>query len=611
MNRGDAEATAEGRGQGNGTDPCAALYQAGRSNLRDGRRLDALRCGQQALAIDPLHADSLQLMGLIALQAQQHDHAVEWLSRAILQDAKPEYFAALGFTLRLAGRLDDALAVFDKAVQLRPDDPELWKQLGGALVRLNRPAEALATYQHVLKLDPGHCDAAYASGLLFLQMERFEEALAQFNLCSELQPNHTATLFQRARTLRALKRYLECLADYQRLHALSPNDPTICNNIGDAMLGLDRYQEGLEWFEEALKRRSDFVEVVVNKAFALWHMHRFDEAMAAYGEAKMLDPNDAGSAWQLAHLQLLSGDFERGWAAREARWMVLDFSPEYPKFSQPKWLGEEDVRDKTVLLCADEGLGDIMQFARYVPLLAARGANIVLVVQDALRPLLAGLPAVSQSLPFGAKAFPPFDFHCPITSLPLAFGTTLETIPPSSYLPALPAGRVRAWDARLGAHDRLRVGLVWSGNPKQANDRNRSMPFATLAPLFDLDATFVSLQKEVRPQDATLLRSRTDIIDLTADLTDFVETAALIQNLDLVISVCTSVAHLAGTLGRPTWVMLPYVGDWRWLIGRDDSPWYPTVRLFRQDDTRNFAPVVARVRTELIARIAAFTAASG
>jgi Flp pilus assembly protein TadD len=383
-------------------------------------------------------------MGLIALQALRHDHAVEWLSRAIRQHAKPAYLAALGFTLKQVGRLDDALAVFDKAVKLKPDDPELWKQLGGALAALNRVADALATYQHVLRLDPRHWEAAYASGLLLVQMERFEEALAQFNLCSDLQPNHPLGLFQRARTLRALKRYRECLADYQRLHALSADDPTICNNIGDAMLWLDRYEDGLEWFDEALRLRPDFVEVVVNKAFALWQIHRFDDAMAAYAQAKMLDPNDAGSAWQLAHLELLSGDFDRGWAGREARWMVLDFSPEYPRFSQPKWLGQKDIRDKTVLLCADEGLGDILQFARYVPLLAARGANIVLVVQDALRPLLAGLPAVSQCLPFGAKAYPPFDFHCPIMSLPLAFGTTLETIPPGSYLPPLPAapGRI-------------------------------------------------------------------------------------------------------------------------------------------------------------------------
>jgi len=182
--------------------------------------------------------------------------------------------------------------------------------------------------------------------------------------------------------------------------------------------------------------------------------------------------------------------------------------------------------------------------------------------------------------------------------LPLAFGTTLETIPPANYLPPLPAERIAQWQSRLGPHDRLWVGLVWSGNPKQGNDRNRSMPFAHLAPLLDLDATFVSLQKDPRPGDAALL-AKSNVVDLTADLTDFAETAALVSCLDVVITVCTGVAHLAATLGRPTWVMLPYLPDWRWLLDRDDSPWYPTVRLFRQDDARDFARVVASVRTEL------------
>jgi hypothetical protein len=193
--------------------------------------------------------------------------------------------------------------------------------------------------------------------------------------------------------------------------------------------------------------------------------------------------------------------------------------------------------------------------------------------------------------------------HCPIMSLPLAFGTRLETIPPSTYLPPLAEERVRVWEDRLRPHSRLRVGLVWSGNPKQANDRNRSMPLSTLASLFDVDATFVSLQKDVRPDDAALLRERTEIVDLSAHLTDFVETAALVCCLDLVITVCTSVAHLAATLGRPTWVLLPYLPDWRWLLDRDDSPWYPTVRLFRQDETRDYARVIDRVRNEMNAMI--------
>jgi tetratricopeptide (TPR) repeat protein len=608
MNRRDAEAAA----QSADTVPSAtaartplALYEMGLAHLKAGRPLEAQLCGQQALARDPSHADSLQLMGLIAMQTHQYDHAVEWLSRAIRHDARPEYLSALGVTLKQMGRLDEALAVFDKAVQLAPD-AERWRQLAGALVALNHPTEALAAYQKVLDLDPRHVEAAHSSGVLLYQLERFEEALVNFSLCGEWQRDHAPSLFYRARTLRTLKRYDECLKDYLRLHALSPDDPIVCNNIGDALLALDRTREALEWFERALALRPDLVEVLANRGLALYQLHRLEDAIAAYARVSALDPNDAKSAWQLAHLHLQTGNFDAGWTEREARWKVADFSPDYPKFAGPKWLGQEDIGGKTILVCTDEGIGDAVQFARYVPMLAARGANVVLVVQSGLCPLFSGLAGVSACLPFGTRQFPPFDMHCPIMSLPLAFGTTLETIPPASYLPPLPPARLQAWKDRLGAHERLRVGLAWSGNPRQGNDRNRSIRLNRLAPLLDCDATFVSLQKDLKADDKAFLEGHTDIIDLTSGLTDFVETAALIENLDLVITVCTSIAHLAGTLARETWVMLPHVGDWRWLSDRNDSPWYPTVRLFRQDETRNFAGVVARVRKELLAKISAF-----
>jgi len=213
-----------------------------------------------------------------------------------------------------------------------------------------------------------------------------------------------------------------------------------------------------------------------------------------------------------------------------------------------------------------------------------------------------GFPGVSQCLPKnGSEGVPAFDFHCPITSLPLAFRTTLETIPaPTSYLPTPAQDRRQIWEERLGPHDRLRVGLVWSGNPNHKNDRNRSIPLRTLSRILDVDATFVSLQKDARPDDKAILLERPDIVDLTAHLTDFVETAALISCLDLVITVDTSVAHLAGALGRPTWILLPHTPDWRWLLNRDDSPWYPTARLFRQTETRDYANVLDRVRRELL-----------
>jgi hypothetical protein len=346
--------------------------------------------------------------------------------------------------------------------------------------------------------------------------------------------------------------------------------------------------------------------VLLNKGFALFGVHRFKEASETYRRLLAVDPANAKAAWQLAHLKLLTGDYESGWAEREARWRSADFSPDYPKFSQARWLGKDSIEGKTILVHVDEGLGDTLQFARHLPLLAARGARVVLVAQDALCPLLAGVSGVSQCIPFSARSYPPFDMHCSLMSLPLAFGTTVDTIPTANYLPPLPIERIQTWETRLGPHDRLRVGLVWSGNPKQGNDRNRSMPLKTLMPLLDVDATFVSLQKDIRPDDKALLNERADIVDLTADLTDFVKTAALISCLDLVITVCTSVSHLAGTLGRPTWVMLPHLPDWRWLLDRADSPWYPSVRLFRQDEARDYAGVVNAVRAELVAMTFAF-----
>lgn len=275
------------------------------------------------------------------------------------------------------------------------------------------------------------------------------------------------------------------------------------------------------------------------------------------------------------------------------------------KLSQPLWLGDQAIEGKTILVWADEGLGEAIQFVRYVPTLAERGAHVILFVPDPLVPLVSGIEGVSQCVSSSARARLGFDIHCPIGSLPLAFQTRLETIPsPTSYLPLAAPARRQAWEARLGPHIRLRVGLVWSGNPTHKNDHNRSIPLRMLLSLFDLDATFVSLQKDPRPEDHALLRERSDIIDLTEHLADFVDTAALISCLDLVITVDTSVAHLAAALGCRTWIMLPYFPDFRWMLTREDSPGYPTAHSFRQTKTREYSTVLNGVRTELLTLVA-------
>jgi tetratricopeptide (TPR) repeat protein len=606
MNRRERRATArDPQTKPPGANTPAASCEAGLRHVRAGQYLDAQICCEHALAIDPGHAETLHLMGLLSLQSGQFDHAVEWISRALKQDPKAEYLYSLGTALRQQGRLEDALMAFDKAVQFKPDKAELWIGLGRVLGDLKRPADALLSFQHALKLNPRHWDAAQECGAALCVLERAEEALPYFKLCMDLQPNHAATLNNLTRCLLSLKRLDEALVENQRAYAHDSGNADACDNLGIILERLGREEEALIWLDRALALRPNFIDTLNNRALVLSKLHRFDEVVAMYHRVETLDPGNAQAKLGLGLLHLLMGDFEAGWSRHVARFKMSS-SADYPKFSEPMWLGEENIEGKTLLIHVDEGLGDTIQFARYVPLVAARGARIILVVLDAVHPLLSGLPGVWKCLPFSAGALPAFDMHCPLSSLPMVFGTRLDTIPSeTSYLSAPPAGRVKAWRERLGHHDKLRVGLVWSGNPQHGNDHRRSIPLRSFLPILDVDADFVSLQKDPRPADRSVLQERSDVIDLTAHLTDFVETAALIGCLDLVITVDTSVAHLSAALGRPTWILLPYTPDYRWLLDRDDSPWYPTARLFRQGKTRNYENVLVRVRSELEALISA------
>jgi tetratricopeptide (TPR) repeat protein len=607
MSAHDSRAAGQAQQSPNGPDAGtpAALYQAGLRHLRAGRNLDAQLCCQQSLAIDEGHADTLHLMGLLCLDAKQHDHAMEWISRAIRHDPRPEYLTSLGTTLQQQGRREDALKAFDKAVQLRPDVAELWKNLGNVLLDLRRPNDALLSFQHALTLAPGLWHASHQCGHLLYNAERFEEALPHLGLCLDQQPDHIATLQLRALSLRGLKRFEEALADNERAYAIAPNDADTCNNIGDALHSLDRHEEALPWFDRAIALRPDFISAINNKAFLLGQMHRFDEAFAIYRGLQQSGTNTPATDWNLSLLQMMTGDFEAGWRGREARWKAGVLAVTYPEFEQKMWLGEPGIAGKTVLIHADEGLGDSIQFARYVPDVAALGARVILVVAQAVHTLLSRLPGVSECLPLPGGRLPPFDLHCPLSSLPLAFKTRLDTIPSAtSYLPPPLAAQTQVWESRLGHHDKLRVGLVWSGNPAHGNDRNRSIPLRVLSRILDVDASFVSLQKNPKAGDQATLLEHPDIIDLTANLNDFSDTAALVSCLDLVITVDTSVAHLSAALGRPTWILLPYTPDYRWLLDRHDSPWYPTARLFRQSASRDYGEVLDRVRAELTALVA-------
>jgi hypothetical protein len=294
----------------------------------------------------------------------------------------------------------------------------------------------------------------------------------------------------------------------------------------------------------------------------------------------------------------LTGDFERGWPKYEWRWRSRALALRKRNFLQPLWLGVDPIQGKTILLHGEQGLGDTIQFCRYAPLIAARGAQVILEVDESFRELVSGLAGVSRCVSKG-DSLPEFDLHCPLLSLPLAFGTRLETVPATTPYLQAPARAVASWQARLAEKNRPRIGMVWSGDPRHKEDRNRSIDLRSLLPLLDVPATFVSLQRDVRAGDAQLLQERNEILHFGGDLKAFSDTAALISHLDLVITVDTSVAHLAGALHRPVWILLPFIPDWRWLLDRSDSPWYPTARLFRQAASRRWQGVVERVHDEL------------
>ncbi|WP_082908230.1 tetratricopeptide repeat protein [Bradyrhizobium neotropicale] len=493
-----------------------------------------------------------------------------------------------------------------KALSPTPQDALLSNSLGNLLQQLKRTEVAELHVQRARELDPQSLETANRNGEQLFNLGRYAEALECFNVAERLNPNSAVLYQMRGVCLQEANQFEEAEADYEKSIALDPGLAETHNNLGLLHSRLGRVEQALARFDRALELRPDFTAVLNNKALALLNLQLLNEAFAIFHRSLAVDPNHAPTIFNLATLQLLTGDFERGWPGREARWKLpvglLDRG-----FSQPLWLGDQPIEGKTILLHSDEGLGDAIQFARYVPMVAAFGARVILEVQPPIQRLLAGVSGVATCIGRPSATSLAFDLHCPLGTLPRVFGTRLDTIPfAQAYLPAPPAARVKAWEDLLGPRNRFRVGLVWSGTPDHKNDHNRSMALRTLAPLLDCDVQFVSLQKGVRDQDRAFLRERSDIVNLTDRLTDFSETAALVCCLDLVISVDTSVVHLAGALGVPVWTILPFSPDWRWLLNRDDSPWYRSMRLFRQPNRGDWASVVDCVRLDLEGLVSAW-----
>jgi tetratricopeptide (TPR) repeat protein len=564
--------------------------------------------------MNPDDPDTLNDLGVRLAQGGRWQEAAGIIARVIaLRPKDPIAYNNLGVVLQQLGHIHPALRVFDRALQLKPAYAAAHGNRGHALMLLGRAPEALGSYEAALACDPLSAEGHYNRAAALCTIGRLEEAVASYRRALAQKPDYMEACNNLAIALSALERHDQALAYYERAVALKPTAYEGHNNLGLALLGLGRLQEALRSFDRGLALGPKHPQLHNGRGIALHGLHLYRQAMESYETANTLDPNFADAKWNRGLLLLALGRMPEGWALAEARFQVASPIVRTRACDKPLWLGEPVLSGRTLLLHAAEGFGDTLQYCRYAPLAKSLGARVILEVQPGLKRLLGSLQGVDHIVEPG-KLDESYDFHCPMLSLPLAFRSTLVSLPrETAYLGADPDG-VSHWADRLGTAPELRVGIAWQGNPKA--ERNlacgRSIPLAYYSGLAAVPGVrLISLQKGDGASQLESVDFGDQVWDFAAELDTgpdaFVDTAALMKNLDVVITSDTSIAHLAGALGVPVWVALHFTPDWRWMIERSDSPWYPSMRLFRQPAPGNWQAVIEELARELQQTLAART----
>lgn len=545
------------------------------------------------------------------------------------------------------GKVDLAEAACRTRLAAAPQDLDALQLLGALLAARNEPREAIACLRMAVGIAPGHAgaretlrclieqysrsqlslaarcrdegrlddaeaicgavlefdracfDALFLAGTLAAQKKNLARALELLQEAIDLQPDHVEANINKGKVLQELGRCAAAVASYDAAIALEGGCVEAYFSRGMALASLGHYESALTSYDAAIALQPDHAQAHSDRGRMLAALARFDAALESYDRAIALDPEDAQFRVNQALAMLTLGDLANGWRLLEWRWKTAALAPRLRPYTRPLWLGAEPLQGKTLLLHSEQGLGDTIQFCRFAAEVAKRGAKVLLEVPTPLLALLQGIEGVHGVLPWGSR-LPDFDLHCPLLSLPLALAIDLATIPaPRAYLHASP-GEVAAWAQKLGVRSKPRVGIAWSGNPRHGNDRDRSIALATLLQHLPPGCEYVSLQKEVRADDLEALGNDTRLRHFGDQLETFAATAALCSLMDVVISVDSSVAHLAGAIGKPTWILLPCSPDWRWLLNRRDSPWYPSVTLYRQGPRREWRSVLEQVHDDLL-----------
>jgi tetratricopeptide (TPR) repeat protein len=513
--------------------------------------------------------------------------------------------------LHMSGQLDRARPLYEEILAMQPRHVEALAKLAALSIQSGNPGRAIELLDKALLLDPANAINYCNRGAACERLRRWESALASYDRAIALAPDLAQAHCNRANVLRETRHWQDALAGYDRAIALQPDYVNAYNNRGKVLMELGEFQKALASYDAAIAYKPDFADGHYNRAILLGKIGRPHQALAIYDRAIAIKPDLTAAYFNRALIRLLLGDFDKGWADYEWRWKNerIALAKQKRQFRQARWTGDEALTGTTILVYSEQGLGDALQFCRYVPMLAALGANVVFEVQKPLVDLARGLEGATNVVAQG-DALPPFEFHCALMSLPLAFRTNAATIPARVPYLRADAVRIATWGHRMKQGRKLRVGLVWSSGvrpnePHLADLNLRNVPLTNFAEVLkNPDVDFYSLQKG-QPAESELAQTNTGnppdlpIINMTDLLRDFSETAALVEHLDLVISVDTATAHLAGALGKPVWILAGVNACWRWLQDRSDSPWYPTARLYRQKKIGDWGEVIHRVNADL------------
>ena len=613
-----------------------AHYKKGNALKDVGRPEDAIACYELAIQADANFAHAWCNRGVVLQSLGLNDAAIESYVKATSLDPSDAIaHVNLGFLLQATSRWEAALASYDRALAENPQLSQVWFHRGNVLKELRREDEALLSYGEAARMNPDHVEAHYNCGVLSERVGRWHDALASYDKAVSIRPEfhqahfNLAGVFKKLNqpdaALRAYDRAIGAKSDYAEAYA---NRGALLQQLGRGAESLESYEcaisirpdhaeayfnrgtlfseqmrpdAALTSFDQAIMRRPDFAAAHCERARVLMQLNRVDDALASYDRAVELEPEFAAAQYNRSLALLLAGDYLRGWPSYEWRWQNADKLRliEPRQLGRPLWLGRESLAGKTLFVYGEQGYGDTLQFCRFARSVQELGATVVLEAQAPLVGLLKTLDGVTQVVARG-DSLPEYDYQCPLMSLPLALKTTIAGIPaPVRYLRGDPT-KIARWRERLTGPGEKRIGLAWSGNPMQGNDQNRSTRLAEWIPYLPREFHYISLQKDIRATDLATLEANPWISRFDSELHDFSDTAALCECLDLVISVCTSTAHLGGALGRPTWVVLPFAPDWRWLLTRNDSPWYPSARLFRQPAMGDWNGVLSCVAEELV-----------